>query len=277
MHSRAKEKDLKQVSILAEIVEARRRDVAEARARVPLEAVRESAARRTERRDFANAISGPALSVIAEIKKASPSRGLIRPEFRPKEIAQAYESAGAAAISVLTEGRYFQGSLSHLADARESSRLPVLRKDFILDEYQVYESVAEGADALLLIVAALEDDELKKFIALSRDLKIAALVEVHTNEELERAISADAAIIGVNNRNLKTLSVDLETSFRLRERIPSGRIAVSESGIKTSEDLRRLANGGFNAALIGEHLLLAEDPGRELAALLAGARSGSSS
>jgi indole-3-glycerol phosphate synthase len=258
---------LAQKSLLSEIVEARRREVEESRAVVPIELLRERAGGHTERRDFAQAISEPGLSVIAEIKKASPSRGVIRQDYRPMEIARAYELAGAAALSVLTEEQYFQGSLDHLSAAREASRLPVLRKDFIVDEYQVYESAAAGADALLLIVAALDDRKLGTLLELAQRLNIASLVEVHTEKELDRALAAEARMIGVNNRDLATLNVDLESSFRLRERIQPGLLAVSESGIKTPEHLQRLGRAGFDAVLIGEHLLLAEDPGKELARL----------
>jgi indole-3-glycerol phosphate synthase len=224
-------------------------------------------------RDFTAAVSGPDIRVIAELKQASPSRGVLRKDYRVRELAQAYEAGGAAALSVLTEEDYFRGSLTELIDARDATGLPALRKDFIVEPYQVYESAAAGADALLLIVAALDDKELRELTELSHRLRIAGLVEVHTEDELSRAIDAGARLIGVNNRDLKTLEVDLETSFRLRPKIPEGCVAVSESGIKTPEDLRRLADAGFNAVLIGESLMVKEDPGVELARLLGGARS----
>ncbi|HVB28875.1 MAG TPA: indole-3-glycerol phosphate synthase TrpC [Terriglobia bacterium] len=254
--------------VLRTLIAARRRRIEEVRASTSLESLRQVAEARSERRDFAGAISGRLLSVIAELKRASPSRGLLRPEYRPLEIAESYQQAGASALSVLTEEQFFQGSLSDLTAVREAVRLPVLRKDFIVDEYQVYESVAAGADALLLIVAALEDKDLKRFIELSERLHVAALVEVHTAEELERAAHAGARIIGINNRNLNTLEVSLEASFRLREKIPPSCLAVSESGIKSGNDVERLARAGFNAVLIGEHLMLADDPGKELSRLL---------
>ena len=262
---------VKESQVLRTIIATRRRRIEEARASVPLAAIRQAAEARSDFRDFAGALSGDVLSVIAELKKASPSRGLLRPDFRPPEIAKAYQQGGASALSVLTEEDFFQGTLDHLKDARGAARLPVLRKDFIIDEYQVYESAAEGADALLLIVAALEDKDLNQLLALSEQLGVAALVEVHTAEELERAIAAGAQIFGINNRNLSTLEVNLETSFRLREKIPSECLSVSESGIKSGEDLERLAKAGFNAALIGEHLMLADDPGKELSRLLSSA------
>jgi indole-3-glycerol phosphate synthase len=256
---------------LEEIVVTRRRRLEEARARRPLSQLQASAEARSERRDFAAALSDGTLRVIAELKKASPSRGVLCQDYRPQEIARGYEAAGAAALSVLTEEVFFRGSLAHLREAREVIQLPVLRKDFILDEYQIYESAAAGADAVLLIVAALSDGELRSLLELSERLRLAALVEVHTDEELDRALAAGARIIGVNNRNLKTMVVNLETSIRLRPRIPANCLTVSESGIKTGDDLRRLAEAGFNAALIGERLMEAPDPGGELATLLEGA------
>jgi indole-3-glycerol phosphate synthase len=259
-------------AVLHEIVAARRQQIAEARARVPLETVQQSAERRHERRDFAGALAAdgaPGLPrVIAELKQASPSAGLLRANYRPREIAQSYEAAGAAALSVLTEERFFAGSLTDLIDARDAVGLPVLRKDFIVDEYQVYESVAAGADALLLIVAALSEERVRDFVELSDRLRIDALVEVHTANELDHALAAGARLIGVNNRNLKTLEVRLETSLRLRERIPQGCVAISESGIKTASDLQKLGAAGYQAVLVGEQLMKAADPGRELAEML---------
>ncbi len=260
-------------TILDEIIAARRRRLAIARQRMPLIMLKKAMETERVARDFAAALSGTGIRVIAEMKRASPSRGVLRREYRPRELAQGYQAGGAAALSVLTEEDYFHGSLTDLIDARDAVGLPVLRKDFILEAYQVYESAAAGADALLLIVGALADDELREMIELARSLRIAALVEVHTEDELSRALAAGARIIGVNNRNLKSLEVDIETSFRLRAKIPSDCISVSESGIKTPEDLRRLADAGFNAALIGESLMVNDDPGKELARLLEGARS----
>jgi len=262
---------VKESQVLRTILDARLRRVQEVRASVPLDRLCQAAEARSDFRDFAGALSGEVLSVIAELKKASPSRGLLRPDFRPPEIARSYQQAGASALSVLTEEEFFQGSLNHLKAVRSAVHIPILRKDFIVDEYQVYESAAAGADALLLIVAALEDKDLKVLIELSERLRVAALVEVHTAEELERAVAAGAQIIGINNRNLRTLEVSLETSFRLREKIPAACLAISESGIKSGEDLERLAKAGFNAALIGEHLMLASDPGEELSRLLSSA------
>jgi indole-3-glycerol phosphate synthase len=259
-------------TFLDEVVAACRQRSEEKRARVPMESVQQAAETRSERRDFAAALQGSGLRVIAEMKRASPSRGLLRQQYRRREIARSYEQAGATALSVLTEEQFFLGSLDDLTEVRAAVSLPVLRKDFILDSYQVYESVAAGADALLLIVAALPDADLRTLLGLSDRLRVAALVEVHTAEELDRALASGAKIVGVNNRDLKTLEVNLETSFRLRARIPADCLAVSESGIKTARDLRGLAEAGYHAILIGERLMTALDPGQALAELLESAR-----
>ena len=255
---------------LGEIVARRKSALAEAMTQRPLESVQTASDARHEWRDFAASLSARGLQVIGELKQASPSRGVLRKEFRCREIAQAYEAGGAAALSVLTEEEYFHGSLTDLIDARDATGIPVLRKDFILDPYQIYESAAAGSDAVLLIVAALADVELRALVELCGRLKLAALVEAHTGEEIEKAVEAGGQIIGINNRNLKTMEVNLEISFRLREKIPTTCLAVSESGIKTSDDLRRMAAAGFNAVLIGESLMLADNPGRELARLIEG-------
>ncbi|MBI4166205.1 MAG: indole-3-glycerol phosphate synthase TrpC [Acidobacteria bacterium] len=255
-------------TVLEEILQVRRRRLEEARARVPLRELERAAQARADYSDFPAAISGKGLRVIAELKQASPSQGVLRKDYQPAAIARGYESAGAAALSVLTEEDFFKGSLDHLREVRKVSALPVLRKDFIFDAYQVHESAAAGADAVLLIVAALADNELQGLIKLAEELKLAALVEVHTEEELRRAVDAGASVIGVNNRNLKTLAVDLETSFRLRPLIPAGCIAVSESGIKTAADLRRLRRAGYDAVLIGERFMTQHDPGAALFELL---------
>jgi indole-3-glycerol phosphate synthase len=259
-------------SLLDRILAVRRARLEAAKQEMPLDRVRSAAEERLnrgpQRRDFAAALTAPGLGVIAELKQASPSRGMLSHDYRPVEIARGYEAAAAAAFSVLTEEEFFRGSLSHLREAREAVNLPVLRKDFIIDPYQVFESVAAGADALLLIVAALPAPDLSGLIELSSRLKIAALVEVHNEEETRRAVAAGARIIGVNNRDLSTFEVKLETSFRLRPAIPAGILTVSESGISTLDDLKRLSAAGFDAALIGERLMTQPDPGRALADLL---------
>jgi len=256
------------VSVLDNILHARRRRVEEARARVPLRDLERDIKARMDHCDFAAAISGTGLRVIAEMKQASPSAGVLRVDYRPAEIARGYETAGAAALSVLTEEDFFKGSLAHLREVRQATALPILRKDFIVDAYQVVEAAAAGADAILLIVAALTDADLRKWIELAGSLKMAALVEVHTEEETRRAVGAGARIIGVNNRNLKTLAVDLETSLRLRALIPPGYIAVSESGIKTAVDLINLRRAAYDAFLIGERFMSQPDPGAALSELL---------
>jgi indole-3-glycerol phosphate synthase len=265
-------------SFLDDILAACRARLEVRKAEVPLDRVREAASRRmelaSERRDFTAALGSwgpeaPGLRVIAELKQASPSRGTLRADYRPHEIASGYEGAGAAALSVLTEPQFFKGSLGDLEEAREAVSLPVLRKDFILEAYQVYESAAAGADALLLIVAALNDVELRSLIELAYGLEMAALVEVHSEEEVSRAIAAGVRIIGVNNRDLRTFEVNVETSLRLRDRIPAGVITVSESGIGTAADLARLQAAGFDAVLIGERLITQADPGQGLRDLLA--------
>lgn len=264
---------------LDHILAQRRAQLEATKKQVPLARVQQQAALRStlpERHDFAAAIEAArgtgSLGVIAELKQASPSRGLLCRDYNPRRIALGYQAAGAAAVSVLTEERFFKGSLRHLSEVRQAVRLPVLRKDFILDAYQVYESVAAGADALLLIVATLGQSELCELIGLADQLRIAALVEAHSEEEISRALSAGARIIGINNRDLHTFEVSLETSSRLRTKIPAECLAVSESGIATPVDLERLRAAGFDAALIGERLMTDPDPEKALKQLLASAR-----
>ena len=221
--------------------------------------------------DFASALRGVRIQLIAEIKKASPSRGVIRPDFNPVEVAKIYASNGASAISVLTEARYFQGSLNYLKDVRNAlgnKRLPLLRKDFLCDSYQVYESRAYGADSLLLIVAILKPEELEELLGLSHELGMSCLVEVHNETELEIALGSGARIIGINNRDLKTFTVDLTTTQRLRLLIPPDRIVVSESGIKDRSDMAKLRQWGVDAVLIGESLMSAPNIAAKMKELL---------
>ena len=206
-------------------------------------------------------------SIIAEIKKASPSKGVLAEVFRPAEIARAYEAGGAAALSVLTDGKYFQGSLANLEEARGAVGVPVLRKDFTIDEVHVVEAAAHGADAVLLIAAVLTVDELRRFREVAGEFKMAALVEVHGEEELDAALEAGAGIVGVNNRNLHTFAVSLETSLRLAERIPAEVVKVAESGIHSAADVAKLAAAGFDAFLVGEHLMKSGDAAAALRAL----------
>ena len=209
------------------------------------------------------------VNVIAECKRRSPSRGVLRREYDPAGIARAYEAAGAAAVSVLTEPTFFDGSLEHLRDVRRASGIPVLRKDFIVDDYQICEARAAGADAVLLIVSALGERELTRLHSKARDAGLDVLVEVHDASELGPALSAGATIIGVNSRNLRTLAVDMDISRRVIEQIPSGVVAVAESGLRTADDIARLRHAGYAAFLIGEHLMTTPDPVETLRTLLA--------
>jgi indole-3-glycerol phosphate synthase len=262
---------------LGKILAATQATVAAAKARVPVAELERLAAHHQPRGWAAalrrQAATGPA--VIAEIKKASPSKGLIRADFDAAWLAGRYQSGGAAALSVLTDEPFFQGSLRNLELASAAVPLPCLRKDFTVDEYQIVEARAHGGDAILLIAAALTNSELQRFAWTAHGLSLDVLVEVHTDEELDRVLSAlgesGADAIGVNNRNLKTFAVSLETSLQLVERIPPGVARVAESGIATPEDLTRLRAAGFDAFLIGESLMRQPDPGAALAALLAGA------
>ena len=219
-------------------------------------------------RDFAGALSRAGFNVIAELKKASPSRGVIREDYAPADLAPKLENAGAAALSVLTEEEFFSGSLADLKTARKAVQIPVLRKDFIVDPWQVWETRAAGADAFLLIAAILSDETLRELLELGRSLGMEPLVEVHTREEVARAIAVGARIIGVNNRDLRNFNVRVETSLELVEAIPEDCIAVSESGLRTHDDLARLRGAGFDAFLIGEHLMKEPDPAVPLRALI---------
>ena len=237
----------------------------------PLGEMRELAMGQPPPLDFAAALGGDAVSVIAEVKRASPSAGLIRADFDPAEIARAYEAAGADAISVLTEPRYFQGNLSYLRVVREAvgdGGPPILRKDFITDAYQIYEARAFHADAVLLIVQVLDPRRLAELLALTHELGMTALVEAHESAELEIAIASGARVIGINNRDLKTFRVDISVTERLRPRVPADRILVSESGIHTRRDVKHLAGIGINAVLVGETLMRAPDIARALGELL---------
>ena len=245
--------------MLNKIIAEKREEVEQRRRDVPLSSLKERLARRKAPLDFALALGGGSTKLIAEVKKASPSRGLLCPDFNPVELAKTYAHAGAAAISVLTESNYFQGSLEHLAAIREEVGLPLLRKDFIFDRYQIYESGAYGADALLLIVAILSQEQLEELLSLSRSLGLSCLVEVHNEAEVERALLSGAEIIGINNRDLNTFEVDINTTRRFRPLIPGERIVVSESGIRSREDVERLKEWGVNAVLVGEALVTTGD------------------
>lgn len=255
-------------TILDRILEARRAEVERRKRVLPETALKYGVAAASPVRDFAGALTRDGLNVLAELKPASPSRGVLREPFEPVSLAQSLEAAGAAALSVLTEGEFFRGTLKNLRDARRAVKLPVLRKDFIFDSWQVWESRANDADSFLLIVAVLHDALLRDLIGLARELRMEPLVEVHTMQELDRALQADVRIIGVNNRDLKTLTVRTETSLELIEGIPEDCIAVSESGLQKHEDLAKLCDAGYDAFLIGEHLMLSADPAAALRVLL---------
>ena len=251
--------------ILARIVDTKRAELARLAAHRP--ELERRAANRPAARDFRAALLAHPPAVISEIKKASPSKGVLTPNFDPPAIARMYASGGAACLSVLTDRDYFQGSFEDLEAARAAVSLPVLRKDFTVDELHVIEAAAHGADAILLIAAILTEAEMRRFRELANSLSMAALVEVHDGRELDAAIASGADLIGVNNRNLHTFEVNLETSIELAARIPAGAVKVAESGIHSREDVARLRAGGFDAFLVGEHLMKSADPAAALRAL----------
>jgi indole-3-glycerol phosphate synthase len=260
--------DIKTGTVLDRIIEARRAAIAHRKKSVPETVLRFGVKQAQPVRDFAAALVRDSINIIAELKKASPSRGLIRADFDPVALAKGFEAAGAAALSVLTEEEFFQGDLKHMRDARAAVGLPVLRKDFIIDAWQVWEARATNADSFLLIVAALDDERLAELFALGRELGMEPLVEVHTRGELARALAVGARVIGVNNRDLRTLEVRVETSHELIEIIPDECIAVCESGLRSHDDLARFRAAGFDAFLVGEHLMAQPDPAAALRALL---------
>lgn len=252
--------------ILDRIVDAKVIRLEEAKRRVPLARLAKTTNRGTT--SLVAALTRSGINIIAEIKQRSPSKGIIREDFDPVRIAETYANGGAAALSVLCEEDFFGGSLDHLEAIRHRVALPLLRKDFIFDEYQIYESASAGADGVLLIVAILGDELLARLIVLARELGLQALVEVHSADEMNRAARAGAFMIGVNNRDLTTFNVDLETSVRLVAQAPKAAILVSESGIHGGQDIRRLKSAGFNGFLVGEHLMRASNPGDALAQLI---------
>jgi indole-3-glycerol phosphate synthase len=259
-------------SVLDAILARTREHVAAERERRPLGLSHPAVRQAPPVRPFAAALSRPGrVNVIAEHKRRSPSRGPIREDLAPADVARRYEAAGAAAISVLTDEPFFGGRMAHLEQVRGATTLPVLRKDFVLDPWQVWEARAAGADAVLLIVAALDDAALVGLLAAAREAGVDAFVEVHDRGELDRALAAGARIVGVNNRDLKTLAVSIETALALAPAIPDDVVAVAESGIRTGLALRRLRDAGFDAFLVGEHLMAAPDPGEALRRLIADA------
>ena len=257
--------------ILDQIVGVKRAEIAAAIQRKSLAAMRSDAESRVLTRDFVGAMRAKVAvgqaAVIAEIKKASPSKGLLREDFIAADIAQSYAENGAACLSVLTDRQFFQGSVDYLKQARASCPLPVLRKDFLLDAYQIYESRSMGADAILLIAAILDDAQLRDFEAIAGGLDMAVLVEVHDASELARALQLKTPLIGVNNRNLKTFEVSLDTTLSLVRDVPSGRLLVCESGIHSRDDVLRLGAAGVKAFLVGEAFMRAPDPGEALVTL----------
>lgn len=252
------------MTILERILEAKRAEVAASKERSPFEQVQASARAAPKPRDFVGALGAKRPAVIAEIKKASPSRGVLREQFDPAAIAASYERAGAACISVLTDRQFFQGDAAHLRAARAACSLPVLRKDFVIDPYQVYESRSLGADCILLIAACLGKNTMLELERLAHELAMAVLVEVHDAAELEAALALKTPLIGTNNRNLKTFETRLETTLDLLPRIPAGRIVVTESGILASADVARLRAAGVQTFLVGEAFMRAPDPGLAL-------------
>jgi indole-3-glycerol phosphate synthase len=259
--------------ILAEIIQQKRQEVA-ALTDHAIVLERQAYERRHGSRPFATALRAARPGIIAEIKKASPSRGLLAREFHPALLAQAYEAGGAACLSVLTDHTYFQGSLHDLEVARAAAGIPVLRKDFTIDRVQIFQAAAHGADAILLIAAVLTADKLRQFRELATSLQMAALVEVHNDEELAKAVDSGAELIGVNNRDLETFEVSLDTSLRLSFLMPSNAIRVSESGIRTKADIDLLRGAGFTAFLVGESLMKSHDPARALRELLGTSNAG---
>ncbi len=257
--------------ILDKIVAVKREEIADAIKRKPLAVMREDAESRVLTRDFVaamrNKIAAGKAAVIAEVKKASPSKGVLRADFIPADIAQSYAEFGAACLSVLTDKQFFQGSVDYLKQARASCSLPVLRKDFMVDAYQIYEARVMGADCILLIAAILDDQQMKDMEALARTLDMSVLVEVHDETELDRALKLKTPLVGINNRNLKTFEVSLDATIRLSGKVPADRIVVTESGIATKADVKLMRDAKINAFLVGEAFMRAEEPGQALAEL----------
>jgi indole-3-glycerol phosphate synthase len=251
--------------ILAEIVQYKKREVEDLREHMA--ALERAALERKPSRDFKAALTRCEPAIISELKKASPSKGVLVEQYHPAFLAHAYEEGGASALSVLTDRKYFQGSLHDLEAARAAAALPVLRKDFTVDRLQIYEAAAHGADAILLIAAVLEAETMRQFRELASELQMAALVEIHNADELQKAIDSGAEIIGVNNRNLETFEVDIDTSVRLSYLLPASAVKVSESGIFTHDDVTKLSAAGYNAFLIGESLMRSPDPAAALRTL----------
>lgn len=245
--------------LLDEIVAHKRVEVAGRQAAVPVDALQERIAQQAPARDFRAALRMEGISLIAEVKRASPSRGDMLPGVKATDLGAIYEQCGARAISVLTDEKYFKGTLEDLKSVHDHVRVPCIRKEFIIDPYQVYEARAHGADAILLIVRILDDAQLRDYLALARSLGMGVLVETHSAPEIERALASGAHIIGINNRDLDTLKMDLNTTLELKRLVPGGHVLVSESGIHTRDHVKRLEDGGVDAILVGESLLTSND------------------
>src|SRR4030043_106130 len=254
--------------MLIKIIAQKKQEVEQKKKAVPATYLRERIARQKSTLDFALALRGDRVRLIAEVKQASPSRGILTSNFSPTELSRPYAKGGAAAISVLTEANYFMGSNEHLAAIKELVGLPLLRKDFIFDPYQMYESRAYGADALLLIAAVLSEKQLNDLVSLSHSLGLRCLVEAHNEGEVERAVLSEAEIIGINNRDLNTFAVDINTTRRLRPLIPKEKIVVSETGVKSRKDMEKLGKWGVDAVLVGEALVTAGDVRSKMKELL---------
>lgn len=252
------------MTILERILEVKRAEIAAAKEKTPLAAVEARARSAAMPRDFVGALRAKRPAVIAEIKKASPSRGVLREDFDPAAIAASYERAGAACLSVLTDRQFFRGEESHLAQARQACALPVLRKDFVIEPYQVFESRSFGADCILLIAACLKKDEMVELERVAMRMAMAVLVEVHDGQELDTALALETPLIGVNNRDLKTFETRLETTLDLLPRVPPARLTITESGILAPDDVARMRGAGVEAFLVGEAFMRAADPGTAL-------------
>jgi indole-3-glycerol phosphate synthase len=255
--------------ILDAIIANKKEELSETKRQVPFLDVKTKASHAEPARGFGKTLIGPGgIRLIAEVKKASPSKGVIRDEFDPVTIAQIYEESGASCLSVLTEKKFFQGSLEYLGQIRKAVQLPLLRKDFIIDEYQIHEARAAGADAILLIAACLEKQQIEDYLALAYQLGLDVLVESHTYKELDRSLRAGATLVGINNRDLTTFTVSLQTTLDLLNDIPDDRIVVSESGIRTRDDVVKLHQAGVDAVLVGESLMREKDIGSKVKELL---------
>jgi indole-3-glycerol phosphate synthase len=256
---------------LIEILDYKKNEIEQRKHSLPFDEIIEKAWQIPATLDFEDALKNTnenGIACIAEMKKASPSKGLITKDFQPSKIAREYKEGGAAALSVLTDEKYFRGHSDYVLTAKNASSLPILRKDFIVDEYQIYESRVIGADAILLIVAAITETQLRSYLNTANDLSLSVLVECHTKQEIERALEAGATIIGINNRDLQTFMVNVDLSFQLKNFIPNSCAAVSESGIKNFSTIERLSQAGFDAVLVGEHLMAQPDRRKALSELL---------